>query len=98
MMPLMIKNDRSEENIMDKPKNDLSFEGAISELEQIVNQLEKGELPLDELVNVFQRGIELSHYCSKRLDEVERKITMLIEDEKNGLVEKPFMPEAANEL
>ncbi len=78
--------------------NNIKFEDAIKDLEKIVEQLERGELPLDELVNVFQKGIELSKFCSKKLDEVEKKVTILIEDEKNGVIEKPFLPEEANEL
>lgn len=83
---------------MENVNDNIKFEDAINQLEKIVEQLEKGELPLDELVNVFQRGIELSKFCSKRLDEVEKKITILIEDEKNGIIEKAFIPEEANEL
>jgi exodeoxyribonuclease VII small subunit len=67
-----------------------SFEEAICELEVIVDRLEKGELPLDESIQVFQKGIELSKFCSKRLDEVERKISILLEDEKGEIKEEPF--------
>ncbi len=66
------------------------FEDAMNELESIVEKLEKGELTLDESIEHFQRGMELSKYCSKRLDEVEKKITILIEDEKGNLREEPF--------
>lgn len=65
-----------------------SFEKAVSELEGIVEKLEKGELTLDESIDFFKRGVELSRYCSKRLDEAERKITMLMENEKGEVVEK----------
>jgi exodeoxyribonuclease VII small subunit len=68
-----------------------NFEDAIAELEKIVNELEKGELSLDDSVEMFQRGIELSKYCSKRLDDVERKITLLIE-ENGSTQEKSFIP------
>lgn len=67
-----------------------NFEEAINELEGIVEKLEKGELPLDESIEVFQKGIELSKFCSKRLDEVERKISILVEDEKGVIKEVPF--------
>lgn len=67
-----------------------NFEEAINELEGIVEKLEKGELPLDESIEVFQKGIELSKFCSKRLDEVERKISILVEDEKGAIKEVPF--------
>ncbi|MDP4092051.1 MAG: exodeoxyribonuclease VII small subunit [Bacillota bacterium] len=70
--------------------NGKNFEEAVKELEDIVNKLEKGELPLDESIDIFQRGIELSRYCTKRLDEVEKKITMLIEDEAGQIKEVPM--------
>ncbi len=64
-----------------------TFEQAVTDLEEIVNKLEKGELTLDESIQCFQRGVELTKYCSKKLDEAERSITMLIEGE-DGIVEK----------
>lgn len=65
----------------------LNFEQAVAELEEIVKKLEKGELTLEESIHFFQRGVELTRYCSKKLDEAERSITMLIEDE-DGITEK----------
>ncbi len=67
-----------------------SFEEALLQLEKIVNNLEKGELSLDESIEFFQKGVELSKYCSNRLDEIEKKITILIEDEKGEIQEKEF--------
>lgn len=74
-----------------------SFEEAISELEEIVEKLEKGDLTLDESVEFFQRGVELSKYCSKKLDEVEKKISVLVMDE-NGLIKEETFQEDKNEL
>ena len=68
-----------------------SFEKAIAELEEIVKKLEKGELTLDDSINCFQRGVELTKYCNKRLDEAERRITMLVEGE-NGQIMETEMP------
>lgn len=65
-----------------------TFENAIKELEEIVKKLEKGELSLDESIDCFQRGVELTKYCTKRLDEAERSITMLIEGENGQIIEK----------
>lgn len=70
----------------------VSFEKSIAELEDIVKKLEKGELTLDDSIACFQRGVELTKYCSKRLDEAERSITMLVEGEKGQITEKG-MPE-----
>jgi exodeoxyribonuclease VII, small subunit len=71
----------------------LKFEQAISELEKVVEKLEKGELNLEESIDYFQKGVELSKYCSKQLDEAERKITLLIEKE-NGEISEVEMPES----
>ncbi len=68
--------------------NAISFEKAIAELEEIVKKLEKGELALDESIECFQRGVELTKYCSRRLDEADRSITMLIEGENGSIAEK----------
>jgi len=71
--------------------NNITYEEAVAELEEIVKKLEKGELTLDESISCFQRGVELTKYCSKKLDEAERSITMLIEGE-NGITEKELPP------
>jgi len=71
-------------------KKNKTFEEAISELEEIVQLLEKGDLPLEESIEYFHRGIELSRDCTKKLDEIEKRITMLIENENGELVEEPF--------
>jgi exodeoxyribonuclease VII small subunit len=72
-------------------KSSSSYEAAIEELEGIIEKMEKGEMTLDESVKFFQRGIELSKFCSKKLDEVERKITILLEKSDEETEEKDFM-------
>ena len=67
-----------------------SFEIAIAELEEVVKKLEKGELSLDASIDVFQQGMELTKYCNKRLDEVEKKISLLIEGKDGDLQEQNF--------
>ncbi len=54
-----------------------SFEESIQSLEQIVSQLEKGELPLDEALKEFEAGIKLARQCQKTLQEAEKKIASL---------------------
>ncbi len=61
----------------------LKFEEAMARLETIVSELEKGELPLDESVKIFEEGIRLSKTCLKMLDDAERKVEILVQD-KNG--------------
>ncbi len=71
-------------------KIEKSFEEAIAELEQIVLKLEKGDTTLEESITNFQQGIELSRYCTAKLDDAEKQITMLIQNEEGNLEEKDF--------
>jgi len=61
----------------------LKFEDAMARLETIVSELEKGDLPLDESLKIFEEGVRLSKSCLKMLDDTERKVEILIQ-EKNG--------------
>ncbi|MFA6308694.1 MAG: exodeoxyribonuclease VII small subunit [Clostridia bacterium] len=73
---------------MEKKKK--SFESALTDLEKIVQNLENGELTLDESIAAFQKGIELSRYCSKELNSAEKKISIILEDEKGDIKKKNF--------
>ncbi len=57
----------------------LSYEDAVKQLEEIVQLLEKGDLPLDKSLELFQKGVALSSYCSRKLDETEKQIIKLVE-------------------
>jgi exodeoxyribonuclease VII small subunit len=61
----------------------VKFEQAMARLEVIVGELEKGDLPLDESLRIFEEGIRLSKNCLKVLEEAERKVEVLVQD-KNG--------------
>lgn len=61
----------------------IKFEDAMTRLETIVAELERGDLPLDESLKIFEEGIKLSKSCLKILDETERKVEILIQD-KDG--------------
>lgn len=67
-----------------------TFEQSMKKLEQIVQELESGDLPLEEAMQKFEEGIKLSRLCSKKLDETEKKITLLLQDQKGNVSEKPF--------
>ncbi len=73
-----------------KSDADKSFEDAMLELENIVSMLEKGDTTLEESITNFQQGIELSRYCAAKLDEAEKKISILLQDEEGKLIEKDF--------
>ena len=55
-----------------------SFESSLKELEQIVEQLEAGDLPLEQSLELFERGVRLSRECQRRLDEAEQKVEILL--------------------
>ncbi len=73
-------------------KVDITYEQAALELESVVNMLESGELPLEESIKLFEKGIGLVRICNKRLDDIEKRITLLIEG-KEGVIEKDFQPD-----
>ena len=70
----------------------INFEEAMQELEDIANQLEKGDLTLDESVKKFEEGIKLSKECSKILEDSEKRINILINNNGN-ISEENFLPE-----
>jgi len=58
------------------------FEKAFQQLEKIVQRLESEELPLDEPPQLFEEGIRLSRFCNQKLEEVEKKIELILADAK----------------
>jgi exodeoxyribonuclease VII small subunit len=72
----MVKNDPPNKN----------FEAALEELEGVVEQLETGELPLEESLLAFEKGVGLVIYCNQKLTEAEKKIELLVKD-KEGKVQ-----------
>ncbi len=67
-----------------------SFEASIEKLEQIVNDLESGDLSLEESIKKFEEGVKLSKTCSKKLDETEKKISVLLADSDGNITEQDF--------
>ena len=59
--------------------DDNDFESALAELETIVTKLEQGDLPLEQSLALFERGVQLSRFCHARLEDAERRIEMLTE-------------------
>jgi exodeoxyribonuclease VII small subunit len=76
------------------------FEAALQRLEQIVQQLEKGDLPLEQSLVLYEEGIKLSRLCHAKLEEAEGRIETLMKDARGDLVvdkggkaqTKPFEP------
>jgi exodeoxyribonuclease VII small subunit len=67
-----------------------TFEQAMKLLEQIVQDLESGDMPLEKAIKKFEEGIQLSKYCTEKLDESEKRITILMQDATGNVSEVPF--------
>jgi len=77
---------------MSKNVEEDSFEELMKKLEEITNKLEKEQLPLDDSVKLFEEGISISKKCNSKLEEAEKRITMLI-NENDNIREENFVPE-----
>ena len=67
-----------------------SFEQAMEQLEKIVEELETGDLPLEKAMQKFEEGMELTRFCSRKLDETEKKINLLLRDKEGKVIQQPF--------
>jgi exodeoxyribonuclease VII small subunit len=65
---------------MKEDEKPTSFEASLEALEQIVHQLENGDLPLEKSLELFEDGIRLSRQCQERLNQAERRIEILLRD------------------
>ena len=63
-----------------------TFEAALQKLDEIVQKLEKGELPLEESLLLYEEGVRLSRLCHAKLEEAEGKIELLLKDARGDLV------------
>jgi exodeoxyribonuclease VII small subunit len=70
-----------------------SFEESLKKLEVIVDQLEKGDLALEESLRLFEEGVGLSAACKKELDEAEGKVQILMKHRDGSLKGEPFLNE-----
>lgn len=68
-----------------KESADKRFESALEELEEVVEQLESGELSLEDSLSAFEKGVGLVRFCNQKLNEVEKKIEMLVKDKEGKL-------------
>ena len=67
-----------------------TFESSLKQLEQIVEQLEAGDLPLDQSLELFEQGVKLSSDCQKRLDEADRRVEILLKGSGGEYTVEPF--------
>ncbi len=71
-------------------KKEKAFEEALKELEEIVNRLEQGEIPLEEALQLFEQGVKLSCWCHTKLDEAQKRVEVLLKDEAGKMKARPF--------
>jgi exodeoxyribonuclease VII small subunit len=70
----------------------MKFEECLQRLEQIVGELEKGDIPLDRALSLFEEGVKLSNSCRQELESAEGKVEILLK--QNGKIQaEPFAPE-----
>jgi len=67
-----------------------SFEKALADLEKIVGKMEEGALSLNESLALFEEGVKLARFLRGELDKAEKKIEILLKDEKGDIKEEPF--------
>ena len=73
------------------------FEDAMKRLEDIVRDLDSGDLPLEESLKVFEEGMKLIKFCSVKLEEADQKITKLVKDSEGEYSQQPFEIEEKDE-
>lgn len=69
------------------------FESALKKLEDIVSQLEGGDLTLDKSLELFEEGVKTSRFCSSKLEEADRKVETLMKSADGSLKDVPFAVE-----
>ncbi len=75
-----------EENKRDRDDKKLDFETGIKRLQELVEKLERQDIPLEEAVNLFEEGMELSRKCAKILEAAEERVKVLMRDQETGKV------------
>ena len=71
----------------------LTFEQAVAELEKITEELESGSTELEKSLGLFERGVALTKFCSKMLDDAQQKIGLLMETPDGKMTAKAFVTE-----
>ncbi len=67
-----------------------NFEESLKRLEEIVNILEQGNIPLEESITLFEEGLKLSKKCSEKITKIEEKVQIILGKENNNLILEDF--------
>jgi len=73
-----------------EPKPNLPFEKALTQLEDLVREMESDELPLEDLIKKYEQGTRLHQVCEKRLDEAQGRIDLIRKKRNGETVVEPF--------
>lgn len=76
----------------EKKEHKLTFEAGLERLEQIVKELEQGDLALEKSLELFEEGMKLSGLCRKQLEEAESKVELLVKKNDGKMAAEPFSP------
>ena len=77
-----------------EPKSGKKFEDALKRLEEIVDKLEAGDVPLEDSLALYEEGISLFRHCSSKLEEAKKKVEILAKKGSTGKLEpEPFNPD-----
>ena len=77
--------------------NPKKFEDELADLESIVSRIDSGELSLEESISAFERGVALVRLLNQKLDEVERRVEVLIRDSRGELKKSPYQGDLARD-
>ncbi|PYZ98573.1 exodeoxyribonuclease VII small subunit [Alteribacter lacisalsi] len=66
---------------MSEQKDQVTFEEAMEQLEDVVGKLEEGDVPLEEAIQMFQQGMDLSKYCHEKLKKVESQMDQILNED-----------------
>lgn len=72
------------------PTEVMPFEGILLRLQKVVDDLERGDLPLEQSLAIFEEGVQLSRLGQRRLEEAEQRVERLLGDESGGVRTRPF--------
>lgn len=72
------------------PTEVMPFEGILARLQKVVDDLERGDLPLEQSLAIFEEGVQLSRLGQRRLEEAEQRVERLLGDESGGVRTRPF--------
>lgn len=73
----------------DTPIEEMSFEDAMRELEKVVSDLERGDVPLEQSIALYERGAQLKQRCQTKLKEAEEKVALITQEGDGNLGLKP---------